>query len=86
MCDEIINAADSGSRNGSANVTCTVLTNFHRKVRYKMDYYILHTVLLGIILLFIIVKTKKHIVLLNNIFLNLKKFILKIQRAIILMI
>ena len=54
MYDEIINAADSVSRNGSANVTCSVLTNFHKKVRYKMDCYILHTVLLRIILLFII--------------------------------
>ena len=33
------------------NVTITVSTNFHRKVRYKMDSYILHTVLLVILLL-----------------------------------
>ena len=46
MCDEIIN--------GSANVMSTASSNFHKKVRYKMDCYILHTVLLVIILLLII--------------------------------
>ena len=38
-----------------ANVTSTMLTNSDdKKVRYKIDYYIMHTVLLVIILLFII--------------------------------
>ena len=46
--DEILSTA----KNVSTNVT--VSTNFHNKnVRYKMDCYILHTVLLVIILLFI---------------------------------
>ena len=37
-----------------ANVTSIVPSNFHKKVRYKMDCYILHTVLLVIKLLLII--------------------------------
>ena len=69
MCDEIINTADSVS----TTVTSTVTTNFcNKKVRYKMDCYILHTVLLVIILLFMVTiicyhyakprsKRKKHI-------------------------
>ena len=76
MCDAIINPAYSASTNGSANVISTVPTNFHHKVRYKMDCYILHIVLLVIILLFIMalfcyhyvkhkVKTKKDIVVLT---------------------
>ena len=55
MCDEIINAADRVSTNVPTSVTSTVLTNFHNeKVRYKMDSYILDTILLVIILLCII--------------------------------
>ena len=59
VCDEIINATD----NVSTNVTNTIPTNFmsivstnvhSKKVGYKMDCYILHTVLLVTILLFII--------------------------------
>ena len=51
VCDEIINVAD----NVSTNVLSTVSVNFYnKKVRYKMDYYILHTVLLVIKLLFIV--------------------------------
>ena len=39
----------------STNIASTVSINFDdKKVRYKMDCYILHTVLLVIILLFII--------------------------------
>ena len=50
-CNEIINTADSVS----TNVTSTVSANFHiKKVKCKMDCYILHTVLLVIILLFLI--------------------------------
>ena len=50
-CDETINAADSVSTNlmstASTNVTITASINFHnKKVRYKMDCYILHAVLL----------------------------------------
>ena len=48
--DEILNGSDSVS----ANITSTVSTDFHnKKVRYKMDCYILHAVLLLTILLFI---------------------------------
>ena len=62
--DEIINDADSVSKNVPANVmitvsTCvksTASTNFlNKKVRCKMDCYILHMVLLVIILLLITV-------------------------------
>ena len=43
------------------NVTSTMLTNSgDKKVRYKMDCYTLHTVLLVIILLFIIAITCYH--------------------------
>ena len=62
-CDEIIDDANSVSINvptnvmsaTSTSVKSTASTNFHdKKVRYKMDCYILHTVLLVVILLFII--------------------------------
>ena len=55
MCKEIINAIDSLSTNVSTNVTSTASINFYnKKVRCKMDRYILHTVLLVVILPFII--------------------------------
>ena len=55
-CDQIINDAESLTTIVLTNVTSAVLTNSHnKKVRYKMDCYILQTVLLVIILLFIIV-------------------------------
>ena len=67
MCYKTINAADSVSTNmtntvsaiamsiASTNVTTTVSINFHnKKVRYKIDCYILNTFLLGTILIFII--------------------------------
>ena len=44
MCDEIINVVGSVSTNISANVMSAVSTNFHKKVRYKMDCYILHPI------------------------------------------
>ena len=49
MCDEIINATDNESANvtgiKSTNVTSTLPTNSdNKKVRYKMDFYIPHTV------------------------------------------
>ena len=59
MCDEIINAKDSSS----LNVANTIAINFEspisissddKKVRYKINYYILHRFLLVIILLFVI--------------------------------
>ena len=62
MCDEIINVTDSVSTNVintilrnmtntiSINVMSTVSKNSDdKKVRYKIDCYILHTVLLVII-------------------------------------
>ena len=62
VCDEILNAADSASTNTTStnvtntlptNVMSTVSRNLHnKKVNFKMDYYILHTVLLVITLLF----------------------------------
>ena len=65
VCDEIINATNSVPTNVTSiisanvantkakNVICTVSINSDdKKVRYKMDCYILHTVLLAIILLF----------------------------------
>ena len=67
VCDETINATDSASTNLtntfptnmkksiSRNVTSTMSANSDNKnVRFKMDYYILHTFSLVIILLFII--------------------------------
>ena len=68
-CDEIINAANSVSTNVSANVTCTVPIiaensapiNFDdKKVEYKMNCCILHTTLLGNILLFMMVIISYH--------------------------
>ena len=50
--DEIVNASDTVS----TNVTSILTANFHNnKVRYKMDCFNLHIVLLAIILLFITV-------------------------------
>ena len=47
--------ADSVSTNVPTNVTSAVLKKFHnKKVTFKMDCHILHTILLGIILLLII--------------------------------
>ena len=67
VCDENVNATDSISINVaniiprnmanaiSRNVTSNRSNNSdHKKVRYKMDCYILHTVLLVIILSFTI--------------------------------
>ena len=59
MCYEILDGKDSVSK----NISCSVLinaekitsTNFDdQKIRYKMDFCILHTVLLGLVLLFLI--------------------------------
>ena len=59
MCDEIINVTDSALKIATnttpTSVTSTASINSDDKeVRYKMDYYILYTVSLVIILLFII--------------------------------
>ena len=59
VCDENMNVMDSVSTNMtntiSTNVASSVSIKFDdKKVRYKMDYYILHKVLLVIILLLII--------------------------------
>ena len=65
MLDEIINAADSVS----TNVTNIILTNVtnnvsinadDKKVTYKILCYILHTVLVVIVLLFIIAIIRYH--------------------------
>ena len=66
MCDEFINSTHSVSTNVtnaiqtnmtniiSTNVTSTLsMDSDDKKVRYKMDCYILHAILLVIILLFI---------------------------------
>ena len=50
--DDLVNTSDKVI-DGSGNVMNTVSTNFHKKVRYKTDCYILHTILLVIILLLI---------------------------------
>ena len=64
LCDEIIKAMDSVSTNVtniSANVTSTMLTKSgDKKVRYKMDCYILHKVLSVITLLFTIATICYH--------------------------
>ena len=58
MYDDIINVTDSASitlkNTISTNVTNTPLTNSDKRVRYKMDYYILRTFLLVTMLLLMI--------------------------------
>ena len=67
MCNEIINATDNVlateanaipenmTNSTSTNVTCTMPTNSDgKKVRYKIDCYISHTLLKVILLLFVI--------------------------------
>ena len=54
MCDDVINVEYSVSTNGSANVISTVSTIFIKKVVRKIDFYIVLTVLLVVILLFMI--------------------------------
>ena len=58
-CDEIIYVMDivptKMTNTIAVNATSTVSINCHnRNVRYKIDWYILHTVLLAIILLLLI--------------------------------
>ena len=54
VSNEIINIKDSVS----TNFTSTVSTNIHnKKVRYKLDCYFLHKVLLVIVFIFIIAIT-----------------------------
>ena len=59
MCDEIIYVMDIGSTNVANAISANVMKAASRssrckEVRYKMDYYILHTALLVMILIFII--------------------------------
>ena len=59
VCDEIINVTDSASKIVTNTIPTSVtsiasINSDDKKVRYKMDYYILYTVSLVIILLFII--------------------------------
>ena len=42
------------------NVTSIVSTNFRKILRYKMDCYILHTISLIIILIFVIAIIRNH--------------------------
>ena len=54
-CDEIISVADIASTQMTNTTATTVSTNSDdKKVRYKIDYYILDTVLSSITLLLII--------------------------------
>ena len=46
--------------NVPTNVTSTVSKYFHKKLIYKMDSYILHTISLVIILLFVIAIISNH--------------------------
>ena len=64
-CHEIINATDSASTNvtiiTSIKVRSNMITNYDDKtVKYKMNFYILHAILLVIILLFIIATICYH--------------------------
>ena len=63
VCDEIVyvidtvstNVVNTVSRNKTNTISTNVSTNFNGKnIRLKMDCYILHTVLLVTVLLFII--------------------------------
>ena len=54
-CDEIIDTMDIVSTKMTNTIATNVTKNCHKKkVRYKFDCYILHTVLLAIIFLLII--------------------------------
>ena len=54
-CDEIISVMDIVSTKKTHTIATNVSTNCHTKtLRYKIDCYILHTVLLAITLLLII--------------------------------
>ena len=64
-CDKIVHVADSVRTNVTntvaKKVTGTMSINFHnKKVRYKMDRFILHKFLLVTILLFIITTICYH--------------------------
>ena len=64
---EIVNVAKSVSTNVPTNLISTV-SHFHiRKVRFKIDGYILYTILLVIILLFIIAIIFYHYAKLKNV-------------------
>ena len=60
-CDEIISAMDIVSTKMTNSIAANVSRNYNdKKVRYKTDCYILHTVLLAIMLLLIIAITCYH--------------------------
>ena len=59
--DEIISVMDIVSTKMTNTIVTNVTKNFQSKrVRYELDCYILHTVLLAIMLLFIITITCYH--------------------------
>ena len=59
--DEIISVMDIVSTKMTNTIATNVTKNFQSKrVRYELDCYILHTVLLAIMLLFIITITCYH--------------------------
>ena len=61
MCDEIISVLDIVSIKMTNTIAPNVSINCHtKKVRYKIDCYILHTILLAIILLLIITIICNH--------------------------
>ena len=60
-CDEIISAVNIVSTKMTNTTARNVTKNFHsKKVRYKIDCYILHTVLLATISLLIIATICHH--------------------------
>ena len=95
-CDEIIFVMDIESTKMTNTIAIKVSINSHnKKVRYKIDSYILHTVSLVMILLLTIaiicyyyaklIKTKDIDVLIIQKWkkMNLKMFVLKIVRVIV---
>ena len=61
MCDEIVSVMDVVSTKITKTISTNPSINCHnKKVRYKIDSYILHTVLLVIILLLIITVICNH--------------------------
>ena len=60
-CDEIISVINIVSTNMRNTIARNLLINFEgKKVRYKIEFYILHPVLLPIILLLIITVVCYH--------------------------
>ena len=60
-CDEIISVMDIASTKMTNTIATNVSVNCHnKKVRYKIDFYILHAILLAIILLLMITIAYYH--------------------------